>query len=114
MAAMLHAFYSGVENIFKRIAVEHDGAPPDGASWHRALLDAMAQPGSNRPQVISENLRGALRGYLDFRHVFRQSYTFQLRWERMAGLVVGCEDTLRLLERELDLFVARMGPANAS
>ena len=113
LAAMLHAFYGGVENIFRRVAVELDRAPPGGAAWHRALLNAMTRPGAFRPPVISERLRESLRGYLDFRHVFRQAYTFELRWQRMAVLVRNCEETLRVLERELDVFVAAIGPADS-
>ena len=105
LAAMLHAFYTGVENIFKRVAVELDGGPPKGEFWHRQLLDSMTQPGPARPAVISGPLRKMLRDYLDFRHVFRQAYTFELRWEKMAGLVQECEKTLRQLEFELDAFL---------
>jgi hypothetical protein len=35
LAALLHSFYTGVENIFKRVAVELDGEPVRGDSWHR-------------------------------------------------------------------------------
>jgi len=73
----------------------------------------MTRPGAFRPLVISERLRESLRGYLDFRHVFRQAYTFELRWQRMAVLVRNCEETLRVLERELDVFVAAIGPADS-
>jgi len=30
LGAMLHGFYNGVENIFKRVAVHCDGGPPRG------------------------------------------------------------------------------------
>jgi hypothetical protein len=40
LAAVLHSFYTGVENIFKRLAVEVDGQPPQGEAWHRDLLCA--------------------------------------------------------------------------
>jgi hypothetical protein len=30
LAAMLHSFYTGIENIFKRIAIEFDGELPKG------------------------------------------------------------------------------------
>jgi hypothetical protein len=46
-----------------------------------------------------------LLGYLDFRHVFPQAYPFQLSWPKMADLVCQCEDTLRQLEREIDVFM---------
>jgi hypothetical protein len=39
LAAMLHSFYNGVENIFKRIAAECYDRPPQGQAWHRELLD---------------------------------------------------------------------------
>ncbi len=41
---------------------------------------------------------------MEFRHVFRHAYTFDLRWDRMKTLVLGCEETLRLVEGELDGF----------
>lgn len=104
LAAMLHSFYTGIENLFKRVAVELDTSLPRGEYWHRQLLDSMTRPGPARPAAISESLRIVLRDYLDFRHVFRQAYTFQLRWEKMNDLVQGCEKTLRQLELELDLF----------
>jgi len=103
---MLHSFYGGVENIFKRIADELDGQSPHGGAWHRELLDLMARQGKARPAVISEALVERLDGYLDFRHFFRHTYVFILRWDRMKPLVRGCEETLKLLEQELDRFFA--------
>jgi hypothetical protein len=107
LAAMLHSFYGGIENIFKRIAEELDGQSPHGGAWHRELLDLMAQPGKVRHAVIPKALVERLDGYLDFRHFFRHSYVFFLRWDRMRDLVLGCEETLKLLEDELDRFFAR-------
>ena len=104
LAAMLHSFYTGVENIFKRVAVEIDGALPEGESWHRELLDAMTRPSTGRREVISLPFRDLLREYLHFRHVFRQAYSFQLRWEKMAHLVLATEENLRRLGAELDNF----------
>lgn len=57
LATMLHSFYTGIENIFKRIAVEIDGAPPGGDTWHRDLLNSMAVPAGKRDAVISEPQR---------------------------------------------------------
>lgn len=34
LAAMLHAFYTGVENILKRIALGINGRLPEGEFWH--------------------------------------------------------------------------------
>ena len=34
LAGFLHSFYTGTENIFKRITLHMKGDLPDGASWH--------------------------------------------------------------------------------
>lgn len=105
LAALLHSFYTGVENIFKRVAVELDGKTPRGEAWHRQLLDVMAASTRVRGALISESLRDTLSEYLAFRHVFRQAYSFDLRWEKMSALVLNCEATFRLLETELEAFL---------
>lgn len=105
LAAMLHAFYTGIENIFKRVEVELGEDMPQGERWHRRLLKAMTGSRPKRPAVISQSLQETLGGYLGFRHVFRQAYTFQLKWARMSQLVLECEATFERLERELDGFL---------
>jgi hypothetical protein len=110
LAAILHAFYSGVENLFKRIAVAMDGGTPEGEFWHSELLDAMAVARHNRPGAISPDLCETSQDYLDFRHRFRHAYTFELKWSRMASLVFAAEGTLKQLDAELDLFLSAIEP----
>lgn len=105
LAALLHAFYTRIENIFKRVAIAVEGAAPRGDVWHRDLLDSMTCPRPNRQAVISDELSQQLSEYLAFRHVFRQAYTFQLQWEKMTHLVLECETVLIRLEAELDSFL---------
>ena len=105
VAAVLHSFYNGVENIFKRIAASLESGLHRGQSWHQDILNSMASVTQNRPAVISDRLRTRLKLYLEFRHFFRHAYTFSLKWERMLPLVLACEETLRLLETELDEFL---------
>ena len=110
LAAMLHAFYTGIENILKRIAIEVDGRAPSGEVWHRELLQAMTKPNESRREAISQALRERLQEYLEFRHVFRHAYTFELRWEKMRRLVLDCQETLVRFEAELQAFL-RTGPS---
>ena len=105
LAAILHAFYNGIENLFKRIAVAVDGGPPQSQIWHSTLLDSMQRAGVARPAVITEQLGELLHEYLNFRHVFRHAYSFELRWVRMKHLVHASADTLEQLEAELDHFL---------
>jgi hypothetical protein len=93
VGAVLQSFYSGIENIFKRVALELDSGLPSGGSWHSDLLEGMGRATALRPAIISERLLNRLRGYLEFRHVFRSAYVFLLPWDRMAPLVAECEAT---------------------
>jgi len=104
IAALIHSFYTGIENVFKRISLEVDGSVPTGPRSHTDLLVLMEQPTRARPAVISESLGLRLGEYLSFRHVFRTAYSFQLDWAKMAGPVSQCRETLQQLEAELVLF----------
>jgi len=104
LGAMLHSFYTGVENIFSRIAKEIDNDMPSGKFWHSNLLEQMSNAGSHRPAVLSLSLREKLEEYLDFRHVFRRAYSFQLQWEKMSSLVYDLEGILEQLEKEMRDF----------
>ena len=106
LGAMLQSFYGGVENLFKRIALGLDGDFSKSESWHKNLLDRMAGSFKDRPAVISENVRVRLHKHLDFRHVFRSAYSYDLSWPKMRDLVLTCEETLRLLEVEVEVFTA--------
>lgn len=104
LAAFLHGFYNGIENIFKRVAIELREDMPEGANWHQTLLEQMAKPGPRRPAVISPDLLESLKEYLAFRHFFRHAYPFQLAWANMSHLVKNSDDVFARLEKELDLF----------
>lgn len=106
LAAFVHALYSGVENFFRRIAVELDGGAPKGEMWHQRLLQQVTTPTENRPRVISDGLRERLLPYLQFRHVFRNIYLLKLDWERMEPLVCGVEQLVADVKHELKVFVA--------
>lgn len=112
LGGLLNSFYNGVENIFKRVAKLVDGATPRGAAWHVELLQAMTQPTTGRPAVISEEMRLRLEKYLDFRHFYVHGYTYELNWGLMAPLVLDCRKTLNALEVELDEFLRKMPAGN--
>ncbi|MGD1104181.1 MAG: hypothetical protein ABSA59_19200 [Terriglobia bacterium] len=81
-----------------------DGGLPSGEFWHRELMDSMTTPGRERSAVLSEQSIEHLDDYLEFRHFFRHAYIFTLNWDRVKSLVLGCHETLKLVEAELDRF----------
>ncbi len=101
LAAFLHSFYTGIENIFGRIYAEMYGRKAAGEAWHRDLLQAMAQGKEGAAPFISQNLCNILSEYMTFRHVFRQAYTFNIHWDKMKPLVLACETVFKELSDEL-------------
>ena len=82
LAGLLHSFYTGIEAVLDRISLKIDGGRIRTETWHRDLLERMATTTESRSSVISEELRDILRGYLSFRHVFRNAYPSELQWLR--------------------------------
>lgn len=87
VAAILHSFYGGLENIFQRIAKRIDNQMPSGQQWHTDLLKQMIAETEKRPPLLSQTTSDLLKEYLFFRHFFRHNYMFVLEREKLDGLV---------------------------
>lgn len=98
----LHGFYAGVERVFELIASDIDESRPTTRHWHRDLLAQMALDVSDlRPAVLQPASQLALQDYLEFRHVVRNVYTFNLRPDRVKELVQNLRPTFLLVQRDL-------------
>ncbi|MBU4293110.1 MAG: hypothetical protein KJ770_03555 [Actinobacteria bacterium] len=104
--SIIHDFYCGVEKIFKRIAIYINNELPRGYDWHTDLLLQMARPAETiKTAVISEELLEKLKEYLRFRHLFRNIYGFELRWERFKNLSLSAQAVLSELKDNLNGFI---------
>lgn len=101
----LHNFYTGIENIFLRITKRIDKDVPSEISWHKDLLNRMSYDTDFRPHVINEELQKELLEYLNFRHFFRHSYTFELKWEKLKILVDNIDKIYKNLKKDLNKFL---------
>ena len=64
VALNLHAFYSGLERIFEKLASTIDREVPTAANWHQELLTQMqTEIPTIRPAIISSQLKEALEDY---------------------------------------------------
>ncbi len=106
LATLVHSFYNGIENIFKRVAIHLDGGPPHGEDSHKRLLESMTLSNIHRNAVISKSLYDILKDYMDFRHFFRHAYIFSLEWNRLSPHVARLNETFNQLKTELEQFIA--------
>ena len=109
VGSILHDFYCGIEKILKRIAVAVDGNLPADAQWHKSLLMQMAEnvPGK-RDAVLSGDLAAGLKNYLTFRHLFRNIYGFNLKWEQEEELCKNLPEICSQLEAEVHAFIEKI------
>jgi len=105
VAFELHSFYAGLERLFEVIGSDVEQSRPSGAAWHRDLLAQMTLPIADvRPAVVQLETQLALLEYLEFRHVVRHMYTFNLRAERVMELGRGLRPAFDLARRDLLRF----------
>ncbi|MBI5305599.1 MAG: hypothetical protein HY868_25950 [Chloroflexi bacterium] len=105
VALNLQGFYFGVEHLLQLIATTIDGNLPQGAEWHKELLEQLSQemPGI-RPAILSENSKILLDSYRSIRHVVRFTYTFRREPNRLEELTEKLRPTFSIVRRELDAF----------
>lgn len=86
-AGFLAQFYTGIENILKRISRFHNVPLPQGEGWHVELFTRFAQQHQTTetalPLLFDEELESELARYRGFRHVARMAYGVELRWDLM-------------------------------
>lgn len=107
IAGILHSFYNGIEKILLIIAKKIDKNVPFDLNWHKTLLVQIAAKNTNRDAVFSEEIMNELLKYLGFRHFFRHSYSFHLKWERIEDLISPLGDFWPKLKAEILSFCER-------
>ncbi len=96
VAALLHNFYNGIENVLKQAFKAKGVAIPSGSSWHRDLLLTAGQT-----NILSGNLIAGLSRFLAFRHFFSHSYALELLPERMEPLALNAADIFHQFRLEI-------------
>lgn len=96
VAALIHNFYNGVENVFKQLVISKGLSIPQGPSWHIELIEICVAN-----QIISRTTSDTLKEYLSFRHFFSHAYSFDVDVERLAPLVEQIEEVHKNLINDI-------------
>lgn len=96
VAALIHSFYNGIENILKQAVREKGSKLPQGDTWHRDLVELALTQG-----IISKETSEALKGYLAFRHFFSHAYAIELDPARIVPLVEGANGVFKSLQHDV-------------
>lgn len=105
--SIIHSYYNGIENILLLIAKNIDDVTPNSGKWHSELLFSMCAENENRTAVFSETLKISLTEYMNFRHFFRHSYGYSMKWEKFSHLFLGLEDNWMKVKTELNGFLSK-------
>jgi hypothetical protein len=88
VALNLHSFYSGLERLFELVARHLDRNLPSSETWHRDLLQLMAQDVTDvRPALLDPITANELDEFRRFRHLVRNIYTTHLVPAKMESLL---------------------------
>ena len=88
-ALRLQSLYTGIERCLLQIVRVLNGATPEGADWHRRLLDRLTMATEQRPALLSADTAQALGLLLGFRHVVRHLYSDDLEPDQVRQRLGG-------------------------
>jgi hypothetical protein len=103
--SFLHSFYNGIENLILMIFKSIPENIPNDTHWHKRLLDKSFESTEKRQPLFNKEYKKQLENYLNFRHLFRHTYEYQINPILLKPLINEVGIFWEKLERDIYKFV---------
>ena len=103
--AILHSYYNGLENIFLLIRKNIDKTVLSSERWHSELLKSMFAATEVRRPLFEKKLYDQLVDYMGFRHFFRHTYGYHLRWDLIKPLLMNIKENWNTVKSNIETII---------
>ena len=103
--AILHSYYNGLENIFLLIRKNIDKTVLSSERWHSELLKSMFTATETRRPLFEKKLYDQLVDYMGFRHFFRHTYGYHLRWDLIKPLLMNIKENWNTVKSNIETII---------
>lgn len=103
--AILHSYYNGLENIFLLIRKNIDKTVLSSERWHSELLKSMFAATEARRPLFEKKLYDQLVDYMGFRHFFRHTYGYHLRWDLIKPLLMNIKENWNTVKSNIETII---------
>lgn len=103
--AILHSYYNGLENIFLLIRKNIDKTVLSSERWHSELLKSMFAATKARRPLFEKKLYDQLVDYMGFRHFFRHTYGYHLRWDLIKPLLMNIKENWNTVKSNIETII---------
>ena len=81
-----------------------NGGPPEGADWHRRLLERMGVAKKIRPALLHASTVAGLAQLIRFRYVVRHPYGCELERDQVFRLLLRALELWPVVDSQLEAF----------
>ncbi|MGI5096825.1 hypothetical protein IZU27_03255 [Treponema socranskii] len=103
--AILHSYYNGLESIFLLIRKNIDRTVLSSERWHSELLKSMFTATETRRPLFEKKLYDQLVDYMGFRHFFRHTYGYHLRWDLIKPLLMNIKENWNTVKSNIETII---------
>ena len=103
--AILHSYYNGLESVFLLIRKNIDKTVLSSERWHSELLKSMFTATETRRPLFEKKLYDQLVDYMGFRHFFRHTYGYHLRWDLIKPLLMNIKENWNTVKSNIETII---------